>query len=95
MPHARAGKLLAHNSPPSFMHAAARAGKLLAYNCSPSFNWKKLLSDSDIASFQARLGQLGEQKGGGAACGDAPAPVACAAHAACAPVCCGASSIAL
>ncbi|GFH28669.1 Pyruvate/Phosphoenolpyruvate kinase-like domain-containing protein [Haematococcus lacustris] len=34
-------------------------GKLLSYNCSPSFNWKKLLSDEDIASFQARLGALG------------------------------------
>jgi hypothetical protein len=35
------------------------AGKLLAYNCSPSFNWKKLLSDEEIASFQKRcvLGQ--------------------------------------
>ncbi|KXZ43714.1 hypothetical protein GPECTOR_82g248 [Gonium pectorale] len=29
-------------------------GKLLAYNCSPSFNWKKKLSDDDIARFQAR-----------------------------------------
>lgn len=27
-------------------------GKLLAYNCSPSFNWKKKLSDEDIARFQ-------------------------------------------
>ena len=27
-------------------------GKLLAYNCSPSFNWKKKLSDSEIAEFQ-------------------------------------------
>ncbi len=34
-------------------------GKLLAYNCSPSFNWKQKLSDSDIASFQQRLGEMG------------------------------------
>lgn len=34
-------------------------GKMLAYNCSPSFNWKKLLSDEEIASFQQRLGALG------------------------------------
>lgn len=27
-------------------------GKLLAYNCSPSFNWKRKLSDAQIASFQ-------------------------------------------
>ena len=27
-------------------------GKLLAYNCSPSFNWRKHLSDAQIASFQ-------------------------------------------
>jgi len=27
-------------------------GKMLAYNCSPSFNWKKHLSDKQIASFQ-------------------------------------------
>lgn len=26
--------------------------KLLAYNCSPSFNWKKKLSDEEIANFQ-------------------------------------------
>ena len=30
-------------------------GKLLAYNCSPSFNWKKHLSDDEIASFQKKL----------------------------------------
>ena len=29
-------------------------GKLLAYNCSPSFNWKKHLSDNEIASFQKK-----------------------------------------
>jgi len=34
-------------------------GKLLAYNCSPSFNWKQKLSDSEIASFQKRLGKMG------------------------------------
>src|SRR5690606_10545487 len=33
--------------------------KLLAYNCSPSFNWKQKLSDSEIASFQERLGEMG------------------------------------
>lgn len=34
-------------------------GKLLAYNCSPSFNWKKNLSDADIARFQRELGAMG------------------------------------
>ena len=34
-------------------------GKLLAYNCSPSFNWKKNLSDHDIARFQNELGAMG------------------------------------
>ncbi len=34
-------------------------GKLLAYNCSPSFNWKKALSDKDIADFQKELGLMG------------------------------------
>jgi isocitrate lyase len=33
--------------------------KLLAYNCSPSFNWRKHLSDAEIASFQRELGELG------------------------------------
>jgi isocitrate lyase len=33
--------------------------KLLAYNCSPSFNWKKTLSESDIAKFQRELGAMG------------------------------------
>ena len=33
--------------------------KPLAYNCSPSFNWKKALSDDEIAGFQDRLGELG------------------------------------
>ncbi len=34
-------------------------GKMLAYNCSPSFNWKKHLSDDEIAVFQQELGKLG------------------------------------
>ena len=34
-------------------------GQLLSYNCSPSFNWKKNLSDSQIASFQEELSALG------------------------------------
>ncbi len=34
-------------------------GKLLAYNCSPSFNWKKKLSDADIATFQQQIGAMG------------------------------------
>ena len=34
-------------------------GKMLAYNCSPSFNWKKHLSDDEIARFQRELGALG------------------------------------
>lgn len=38
---------------------AACPGQLLAYNCSPSFNWKKNLSDSQIASFQDELSALG------------------------------------
>jgi isocitrate lyase len=33
--------------------------KLLAYNCSPSFNWRKHLSDDEIASFQRELGAMG------------------------------------
>jgi isocitrate lyase len=33
--------------------------KMLAYNCSPSFNWKKHLSDPEIASFQKELGAMG------------------------------------
>ncbi|PNH04546.1 Isocitrate lyase [Tetrabaena socialis] len=40
-------------------YRAAYPGKLLAYNCSPSFNWKKKLSDGDIARFQATLGGWG------------------------------------
>ena len=34
-------------------------GKMLAYNCSPSFNWKKNLSDTEIAAFQRELGAMG------------------------------------
>jgi len=34
-------------------------GKLLAYNCSPSFNWKKNLSDKEIATFQKEIGKIG------------------------------------
>lgn len=34
-------------------------GKLLAYNCSPSFNWRKNLSETQIAEFQKHLGSLG------------------------------------
>lgn len=34
-------------------------GKLLAYNCSPSFNWRKHLSEAQIATFQADLAALG------------------------------------
>jgi isocitrate lyase len=33
--------------------------KVLAYNCSPSFNWRKHLSDDEIASFQRELGEMG------------------------------------
>lgn len=34
-------------------------GKHLAYNCSPSFNWKKKLSDDEIATFQQEIGAMG------------------------------------
>jgi isocitrate lyase len=34
-------------------------GKLLAYNCSPSFNWKRHLSEADIARFQRELAAMG------------------------------------
>src|SRR5579859_2526610 len=33
--------------------------KVLAYNCSPSFNWRKHLSNEDIARFQRELGAMG------------------------------------
>ncbi|MDD5392077.1 MAG: isocitrate lyase [Thiothrix sp.] len=38
---------------------AACPGQLLSYNCSPSFNWKKNLTDSQIASFQEDLSAMG------------------------------------
>jgi isocitrate lyase len=38
---------------------AANPGQLLSYNCSPSFNWRKNLSESQIASFQEDLSDLG------------------------------------
>ncbi|MGO1236539.1 isocitrate lyase, partial [Microbacterium gubbeenense] len=38
---------------------AEHPGKMLAYNCSPSFNWSAALSDTEIASFQAELAELG------------------------------------
>lgn len=34
-------------------------GKMLAYNCSPSFNWKQHLDDETIATFNAKLGEMG------------------------------------
>jgi len=34
-------------------------GKILAYNCSPSFNWKKHLSDKEIASFLVKFSEMG------------------------------------
>ena len=33
--------------------------QLLAYNCSPSFNWKKHLSDAEIATFQKEIAAMG------------------------------------
>jgi len=38
---------------------AENPDQLLAYNCSPSFNWKKNLNDTQIASFQQDLSDLG------------------------------------
>jgi isocitrate lyase len=38
---------------------AENPGQLLSYNCSPSFNWKANLSESQIASFQEELSDLG------------------------------------
>ncbi len=35
--------------------------KLLAYNCSPSFNWKKQLTEDQIAAFQRNLAAMGYQ----------------------------------
>ncbi|MCB9683701.1 MAG: isocitrate lyase [Alphaproteobacteria bacterium] len=34
-------------------------GKKLAYNCSPSFNWRRHLSEDEIARFQQELGAMG------------------------------------
>jgi isocitrate lyase len=34
-------------------------GKLLAYNCSPSFNWRRHLSEEEIAGFQDELAAMG------------------------------------
>jgi isocitrate lyase len=34
-------------------------GKPLAYNCSPSFNWRKHLDETQMRTFQERLGELG------------------------------------
>lgn len=33
--------------------------KMLAYNLSPSFNWRKSLTDEEIAAFQDELGRMG------------------------------------
>ena len=33
--------------------------KPLAYNCSPSFNWRRTLSEEEIASFQRNLASMG------------------------------------
>lgn len=38
---------------------AEHPDQILSYNCSPSFNWKKNLSESQIASFQDDLSALG------------------------------------
>src|SRR5258707_2332244 len=38
---------------------AVYPGKILAYNCSPSFNWRKHLSNEEIARFQRELGAMG------------------------------------
>ena len=34
-------------------------GKLLAYNCSPSFNWKRHLTEPQLAGFQKELSAMG------------------------------------
>jgi isocitrate lyase len=34
-------------------------GKMLAYNCSPSFNWRKKLSEQQLASFQRDVAVMG------------------------------------
>ena len=38
---------------------AVYPGKMLSYNCSPSFNWRKHLSNENIARFQRELGAMG------------------------------------
>jgi len=38
---------------------AENPNQLLAYNCSPSFNWKKNLNDTEIASFQEMIAEMG------------------------------------
>jgi len=38
---------------------AVYPNKMLSYNCSPSFNWRKHLSNEDIARFQRELGAMG------------------------------------
>ena len=38
---------------------AVYPGKMLSYNCSPSFNWRKHLSNEEIARFQRELGAMG------------------------------------
>jgi len=38
---------------------AENPNQLLAYNCSPSFNWKKNLNDTEIASFQEKIAEMG------------------------------------
>jgi isocitrate lyase len=59
--------LWCETSTPNLEEAAAYAdaiherfpGKMLAYNCSPSFNWRKNLSDNEIASFRKELAGMG------------------------------------
>jgi isocitrate lyase len=59
--------LWCETSSPNLEEAAAFAdavhdkypGKPLAYNCSPSFNWRKNLSDKEIASFRKELAGMG------------------------------------
>ena len=38
---------------------AEHPDRLLAYNCSPSFNWRRNLTDEQIASFQRDLAAMG------------------------------------
>ena len=38
---------------------AENPNQLLAYNCSPSFNWKKHLNETEIASFQEKISEMG------------------------------------